>query len=418
MNCFGRGAYAPAQPQPASVNSPQSQQNPMPNGSINSVPSNGSVLAPPSIPRPLSYVPPVAVPPPQPPYMVPQRLTDGLPDPTEIAKQKDGYAKGIDIQFRQGSELLNNQHKQTTDWLHSHADQQKQQAILAIDQQVKQEELQLSQKYNEQLMLLHQAAQRQRAELEQQANNLALEYQTKKTQEEYMEQQYSIQKKQYEQQVQMIKEMEGIGVPVIPQGPPNAPPWAPAMPPASLNMAPGMAAPPSLPNGSVSVAPGMLGHPGLQAPPSMGMMPPPNNFSIPMATGAAYGAMPPYIAPSAAPMSPYQAPPAAAYPRVSTSWVPQTQGQSSYVPAPTAQPLHPQLQAYLSSPYQHNQMPTQLVAGSPLQAPPAYYPDPNVQFSEPGAVHYLSPRPQETAYFSPRPQAGIFAPFIDLAQRR
>lgn len=218
------------------------------------------------------------------------KLTEGLPDPSQIAQQKEGYAKGIDMQFRQGSELLNSQHKQTTEWLKSQAEQRKQQYILAVDQQVRQEELQLSQKFNEQLMLLHQAAQKQRAELEQQANNLALEYQTKKTREEYMEQQYEIQKTQFESQVKLMSDMQGMGVPsqapaLMPAwGPPAPsgpllsgmpPPWPGALPqgPGSLSAPPG---PPTigslsmLPGGSLSLAPGFGGPPGpgLAAPPA------------------------------------------------------------------------------------------------------------------------------------------------------
>jgi len=120
-------------------------------------------------------------------------LTEGIPDPSAVQRQKEQYARSLEDQLRKGVEVLAATHKQQTDLLHAQANQEKHRYNIALDQQVKQRELELSQQYNEQLMRLQQAAQVQRADLEQQACGLTLEYQQRKVQEEYMAQQQGIQ---------------------------------------------------------------------------------------------------------------------------------------------------------------------------------------------------------------------------------
>jgi len=135
-------------------------------------------------------------------------LTEGIPDPSAVQRQKENYAKSLEEQLRKGVEVLAATHKQQTDMLHAQANEEKHRYNVALDQQVKARELQLSQQYNEQLMRLQQAAQAQRADLEQQACGLTLEYQQRKVQEEYVAQQEGIQKQHIEAQSKLDTEIQ------------------------------------------------------------------------------------------------------------------------------------------------------------------------------------------------------------------
>lgn len=137
-------------------------------------------------------------------------LTEGIPDPAAVQRQKEQYARSLEDQLRKGVEVLAATHKQQTDLLHAQANQEKHRYNIALDQQVKQRELELSQQYNEQLMRLQQAAQVQRADLEQQACGLTLEYQQKKVQEEYMAQQQGIQKQHCEAQTRLDSDIQKL----------------------------------------------------------------------------------------------------------------------------------------------------------------------------------------------------------------
>lgn len=137
-------------------------------------------------------------------------LTEGIPDPAAVQRQKEGYARSLEEQLRKGVEVLAATHKQQTDLLHAQANQEKQRYNIALDQQVKQRELELSQQYNQQLMQLQQSAQVQRADLEQQACGLTLEYQQRKVQEEYVAQQQGIEKQHIEAQSRLDGEIRKL----------------------------------------------------------------------------------------------------------------------------------------------------------------------------------------------------------------
>lgn len=135
-------------------------------------------------------------------------LTEGIPDPGAVQRQKETYARSLEDQLRKGVEVLAATHKQQTDLLHAQANQEKHRYNIALDQQVKAKELELSQQYNEQLMRLQQAAQVQRAELEQQACGITLEYQQRKVQEEYISQQQGIQDQHLQAQKNLDQEIQ------------------------------------------------------------------------------------------------------------------------------------------------------------------------------------------------------------------
>merc|ERR1719310_1849981 len=136
----------------------------------------------------------VEAPPPNPP----QRLTQGIPDPSAIESQKAAYSKGLDDQLRQGAAILNQQLKQQMDQLHALGDQQKKKYFVQVDHEIKSQELGLMQQFKEQLILVQQAAAQQKRMLGQQATALLLEYNQKKAQEDLMMEEYMIAKANYD----------------------------------------------------------------------------------------------------------------------------------------------------------------------------------------------------------------------------
>merc|ERR1719265_1522720 len=81
----------------------------------------------------------------------PAPLTQGMPDPNTIAKQKAGYARMLDDQLKQGTDVVNQQLKYQKEYLAAQAEQQKQTFLLQLEQQAKQTDFQLTQQYSQQL---------------------------------------------------------------------------------------------------------------------------------------------------------------------------------------------------------------------------------------------------------------------------
>lgn len=141
---------------------------------------------------------------------LPPSLTQGIPDPSAIDRQRVTYAKTLDDQLTHGTDVLNMQLKQQADNLRQVGEQQKKQYGLQIDQQIMNKEMELAAQHNQQLLLLQQATQQQKTALEQQANALLLEYNQKKSQEDMLCQQYQFQKQQYEAQMRYNQDMTSL----------------------------------------------------------------------------------------------------------------------------------------------------------------------------------------------------------------
>lgn len=141
----------------------------------------------------------------QPPIAPPASLTQGIPDPSAIMKQKDDYCKGLDQNLRQGAVHLDTQHKQQRETMHAMAERQKAQFMEQIDNQVKMQEMDLDQQFLHVLQHVKQQATRQRAQLEQQAMQLSFEYQEKKVEEDMLAHQFELSKQQNLLRTRMVQ---------------------------------------------------------------------------------------------------------------------------------------------------------------------------------------------------------------------
>lgn len=162
------------------------------------------------------------------PMPPPPALTQDLPDPAAIARQKDVYHKMLDEQLKQGISVLDQQTKYQRDFLAVQCEQQKRQFLLQLDQQMKAQEMVLTQQYNEQLMALQTSSGQQKAALEQQAMQLAMEYEQRKAEETMYRQQYEIQRQQMEMAMKMSQDYSKIKLAAGHSGAPQPGPPGPS----------------------------------------------------------------------------------------------------------------------------------------------------------------------------------------------
>jgi len=140
----------------------------------------------------------------------PQSLTEGMPDPAAIDRQKAGYVKTLEEQRQHYINALDSQKKEYLDSIHGQAEQLKKQMLMQLDQQVKDQTIALENKYNEQVMTLNAQLHQQRAVLEQEAIKLKGEYQQKHLEEQAMNRQYQLQKEQREMEEKYASDMQQL----------------------------------------------------------------------------------------------------------------------------------------------------------------------------------------------------------------
>jgi len=129
------------------------------------------------------------------PPMPPAKLTDGLPNPQEVAQQKQEFARDIMVQHKANQAILQQQLDHEIQHARSAADRYKALVLGRLEVQMREEEMSTEHEYHNQLALLHEAACRKRAALEKQAGDLVMEYSARKAQDD-------MNRKQHQQQFQ------------------------------------------------------------------------------------------------------------------------------------------------------------------------------------------------------------------------
>jgi len=139
-----------------------------------------------------------------------KQLTHGVPQPSEIDKQKAAHSKRLDGQLRYEEELLKMSQQQQTQLIYQAAEAQKRQACLAIEQQARQQELQLHQQCSSQMMGMQQELQNRKMLLEKQASELVFEYQQRKSTEEIMLAQFDANQKAYQMKARLAGQLQSL----------------------------------------------------------------------------------------------------------------------------------------------------------------------------------------------------------------
>jgi len=151
-----------------------------------------------------------AMPPVVAPREPPQALTQGIPDPQTIEKQKAGYAKALEKQYQDGAAAIDAENNVKKQMLAEQAKQQIAQYSLQVQSQLQAQNLLLDQQMNSQMMMLQEAAMAQKSALEQQAAALTLEYQQKKAEEDMLTKQYQIQKQYFEAESKLAQQFQKV----------------------------------------------------------------------------------------------------------------------------------------------------------------------------------------------------------------
>lgn len=194
-----------------------------------------------------SYVPPVdALMLPGPP----RSLTQGMPTPEAVGRQKEEFEASLDSQLQQCTADLEVQKAGQLRVARQKAEEEKRRAANQIDQQLVQTESRIQQYFSQQLLNLQQAGLEQKARLEQQAMELQMDYKQRKAQEEMQQSQYALQRQHFEETQKLVAECQRLQPPAAPgawgtaaAAPACAPPAVRGAPGAAPAAAPSFAAP-------------------------------------------------------------------------------------------------------------------------------------------------------------------------------
>lgn len=152
---------------------------------------------------------PVAVPTPTVPLR-PPKLTDSLPDPSSVDRQKLQHAKGLLERLQADTAVLTQQNQVRKAMLAQYGAQQKAQHATQVDADLQREAMAVEQRGNAQLLQLQQAVMAQTMALEQQAAGLTLRYQCQVVEEDRQQKDYDIQRQFYESEMKILGQMQKL----------------------------------------------------------------------------------------------------------------------------------------------------------------------------------------------------------------
>jgi len=158
------------------------------------------------VPPPLTMIPPVPSAPavveassmPLMPPVPPAKLTDGMPNPREVAEQKQEFARHIMVQQKENEAILQQQADHEKEHARLAADRYKALVLGRLEVQMREEEMAAEHEYHNQLANLREAACRKRAALEKQAGDLVMEYSARKAQDDMNKRNHQMQFHQWE----------------------------------------------------------------------------------------------------------------------------------------------------------------------------------------------------------------------------
>lgn len=132
------------------------------------------------------------------PPVPPVNLTHGLPNPEEVAQQKQEFARHIMVQHRENEAILQQQSEHELQHARSAAERYKALILGRLEVQMREEEMAAEHEYHNQLANLREEACRKRALLEKQASDLVMEYSARKAQDDLNKRNHQMQFSQWE----------------------------------------------------------------------------------------------------------------------------------------------------------------------------------------------------------------------------
>lgn len=125
--------------------------------------------------------------------MQPMRLTEGLPDPSQIASQKAAYAKALDAQLKQALETIQQENAIEKEMLKFKAEKDAAMYQISVDQWATEQAALVDEQTTFQQLELKKAAVERKLQLDSQASNLIMDYSMRQAQEEMMKKHYAFQ---------------------------------------------------------------------------------------------------------------------------------------------------------------------------------------------------------------------------------
>jgi len=145
-----------------------------------------------------------------PPAGPPPKLTDNIPDPSSVDRQKLQHARGLLERLQSETAILTQQNQVRKAMLAQYGAQQKAQHATQVDSDLQRQAMEVEQRGNQQLLQLQQAVMGQTMALEQQAAGLTLRYQCQLVEEDRLQKDYQIQRQFYQSEMQILGKMQQL----------------------------------------------------------------------------------------------------------------------------------------------------------------------------------------------------------------
>jgi len=140
----------------------------------------------------------------------PVSLTQDVPDPAAIERQKEGYAKSLDLQLKESTEAFLAQGKLQKEMIEQSCATQLEELQLQIESQRRLSTMQIDQQVQAQVMALQEAAITQKTLLEEKAALALLDYRKRKAQEDMNVKSYQVQKEYYDAEMKLRSELAKV----------------------------------------------------------------------------------------------------------------------------------------------------------------------------------------------------------------
>lgn len=138
----------------------------------------------------------------------PRRMTEGIPDPDAIAKQKEGYSKSLDMQLKQGTEAVIAQGKVQKDLIEQSGQQKLAEYQLQVEAEMKMSSVHVDQQVQTIVMALQEAALQQKTLLEEKAAFAIRDYEKRKALDEVSLRAYQLQKEYFEGESKLLDDLQ------------------------------------------------------------------------------------------------------------------------------------------------------------------------------------------------------------------
>eukprot|EP00427_Karlodinium_veneficum_P025705 CAMPEP_0169104060 /NCGR_PEP_ID=MMETSP1015-20121227/23053_1 /TAXON_ID=342587 /ORGANISM="Karlodinium micrum, Strain CCMP2283" /LENGTH=290 /DNA_ID=CAMNT_0009165311 /DNA_START=39 /DNA_END=911 /DNA_ORIENTATION=+ len=138
----------------------------------------------------------------------PRKMTEGFPDPDTIAKQREGYAKSLDLQLKEGTDAVVAQGKAQKDMIEQNGKLQLAEYQLQVEAQMKMSSVHVDQQVQSIVMALQEAALQQKTLLEEKAAYAIRDYEKRKALDEVSTRAYQLRKEYFEGELKLLDDLQ------------------------------------------------------------------------------------------------------------------------------------------------------------------------------------------------------------------